>query len=204
MKKTTIIILLFIANLINAQVGIGTITPGNTLEINSGTAGASGLRFTQLDSSSATVSNTPAKVLGLNAIGDIVLTELYPQVVSASTTLDVNTPANTTLTLGELQFRTDKTAPGATGDIQVRSSSAGTVAITILGHEEYSVAANNYRAYSATLNNNAGAYTNFYGGGLNMDEILIYTIVTAAGGCYHIMIVNRGNTNIFIVGEKLK
>ena len=204
MKNPTIIIFFFIANLINAQVGIGTTIPGNTLEINSGTAGASGLRFTQLDSSSAIVSNTPAKVLGLNATGDIVLTELHPQVVSASTTLDANTPENTTLTLGELQFRTDKTGPSVVGDIQIRSSSASTLPITILGHEEYHTGTTNYIGVSATLNNNTGAYTTFSVGGANSNELLIYRIVTAGGGFYRIRIVNRSNIDIFIIGEKLK
>jgi hypothetical protein len=204
MKKPTIIILFFIVNLMNAQVGIGTITPGNTLEINSGTAGASGLRFTQLNSGSATVSNIPAKVLGLNATGDAVLTELYPIVVSASTTLDVNTPTNTTLTLGELEFRTDKVASGNTGDLQVRSSSASTVAVTVFGHEEHSTNAAGYIATTATLNNNAGAYITFAVGGANSNDLLVYRIVTAGGGLYRIRIVNRGDINIFITGEKLK
>lgn len=89
-------------NLSNAQIGIDTSTPGNTLGINSGTSAASGLRFTQSNSGSASVSNTPAKVFGVNATGDVVFTSLYPQEVSASTTLHIDTPVNTTLTLGEL------------------------------------------------------------------------------------------------------
>lgn len=47
----------------SAQVGIGTSAPGNTLEVNSGTASASGLRLTQLPS---------ATLLGTNASGDVV------------------------------------------------------------------------------------------------------------------------------------
>jgi len=204
MKKVLIVTFLFILNISNAQIGIGTTTPGNTLEINSGTAGASGLRFTQLNSSSASVSNTPAKVFGLNATGDVVFTELHPQVVSASTILDANTPANTTLTLGEIQFRTDKTTTGATGDIQVRSSSASTVAITILGHREFNGGISNFSVVGATLNNNSGAFTTFSAGGLNSNELLIYRIVTVGGGIYQVTLVNRNDVDIFIVGEKLK
>ena len=205
MKKLIIIaLLLFAGNLLNAQVGIGTITPGNTLEINSSTTGESGLRFTQLNSNSAAVSNTPAKVLGLNTAGDVVFTELYPQVVSVNTTLDANTPANTTLTLGEIQFRTDKTSPGITGNIQVRSSSASTLAVTIFGHEEYNTGTNNYTAVSAVLNDNLGAFTTFFAGGLNLNELLVYRIVTVGGGIYRITLFNRNDTDIYLVGEKLK
>ena len=57
------------------KVGIGTSSPANTLEINQGTAGNSGLRFTNLNSSSVatTASN---KVLGLNSTGDVILTNV--------------------------------------------------------------------------------------------------------------------------------
>ncbi|WP_406844018.1 hypothetical protein [Flavobacterium soyae] len=205
MKKLIIIaLLLFAGNLLNAQVGIGTITPGNTLEINSSTTGESGLRFTQLNSNSAAVSNTPAKVLGLNTAGDVVFTALYPQVVSVNTTLDANTPANTTLTLGELEFRTDKTTTGNTGNIQIRSSTASTLVVTILGHEEWSGGSSNYIAVSSTLNNNSGAFTTFSVGSLNSNEVLIYRIGTAGGGFYQITLLNRNDTDIFVIGEKLK
>lgn len=45
------------------EVGIGTATPANKLEVNSGTSGASGVRLTQV---------TNANQLGTNATGDIV------------------------------------------------------------------------------------------------------------------------------------
>jgi microcystin-dependent protein len=54
------------------NVGIGTTTPANTLEIKSATAATSGLRFTNLNS-----TNTPAtangKSLSVNAAGDVIL-----------------------------------------------------------------------------------------------------------------------------------
>lgn len=46
-----------------AQVGIGTSSPANNLEVNSGTANASGVRLTQV---------TSASVLGTNSNGDII------------------------------------------------------------------------------------------------------------------------------------
>lgn len=61
---------------INGNIGLGTTNlPGNKLEIEHGTAGNSGLRFTNLTSSS--ISNTSSnKVLGLNSSGDIILTNV--------------------------------------------------------------------------------------------------------------------------------
>ncbi|HPS62872.1 MAG TPA: hypothetical protein PLK82_07415, partial [Bacteroidales bacterium] len=55
------------------HIGIGTDAPGNMLEINQGSAGNSGLRFTQMASSS-TPSTANGKVLSLNANGDVIMT----------------------------------------------------------------------------------------------------------------------------------
>jgi hypothetical protein len=56
------------------NVGIGNTTPKNKLEITQGTAGNSGLRFTNLLSTSATTTPSPSgKLLTLNANGDIIL-----------------------------------------------------------------------------------------------------------------------------------
>jgi hypothetical protein len=57
------------------NVGIGTSSPANTLEIKQGTAGNSGLRFTNLNSSSAATTSA-SKVLGLNSTGDVILTNI--------------------------------------------------------------------------------------------------------------------------------
>jgi hypothetical protein len=59
----------------NGKVGIGTTSPANTLEIKQGTAGNSGLRFTNLNSSS-TATTSATKVLGLNSTGDVILTNI--------------------------------------------------------------------------------------------------------------------------------
>jgi len=53
-------------------VGIGTITPGNKLEINSAVANSSGLRFTNLNSASPAVAGN-GKSLSVNATGDVIL-----------------------------------------------------------------------------------------------------------------------------------
>ena len=68
------------------KVGIGTASPANTLEIKQGTAGNSGLRFTNLTaSSSATTSSN--KVLGVDSNGDVILTNIpgTQNIVSFST-----------------------------------------------------------------------------------------------------------------------
>lgn len=57
----------------NGNIGIGNQNPQNKLELTHGTAGNSGLRFTNLNSSSTTVSNTINKSLTLNATGDVIL-----------------------------------------------------------------------------------------------------------------------------------
>jgi hypothetical protein len=70
----------------NGNVGIGTTTPANKLEITQGTAGNSGLRFTNLNSSSS-ASASASKVLGLNSSGDVILTNIpgTQNIVSFST-----------------------------------------------------------------------------------------------------------------------
>lgn len=58
----------------SGNLGIGTTTPNNKLEINQGTAGNSGLRFTQLNSTSATTTGN-GKMLSVNATGDVILVD---------------------------------------------------------------------------------------------------------------------------------
>jgi hypothetical protein len=57
------------------NVGIGTALPANALEIRQGTAGNSGLRFTNLTSASA-ANTSLSKVLSVNATGDVILTNV--------------------------------------------------------------------------------------------------------------------------------
>lgn len=63
--------------LVEGKVGIGTAAPGNKVEIASGTAGNSGLRFTNLNSTFANVTVQPGnKFLSVNATGDVVLQKM--------------------------------------------------------------------------------------------------------------------------------
>jgi hypothetical protein len=59
------------------NIGIGTLTPGNKLEINQGTAGKSGLRFTSLTRGTVAAPSS-GKVLSVDANGDVVLEEAAP------------------------------------------------------------------------------------------------------------------------------
>jgi hypothetical protein len=70
----------------NGNVGIGATSPANKLEITQGTAGNSGLRFTNLNSTS-TATTSASKVLGLNSTGDVILTNVpgTQNIVSFST-----------------------------------------------------------------------------------------------------------------------
>jgi hypothetical protein len=84
------------------NVGVGTTSPANKLEINQGTAGNSGLRFTNLNSSSSATTSS-SKVLGLNSTGDVILTnvpgtqniidfDINANPNTAGTTFSPNTP----------------------------------------------------------------------------------------------------------------
>ncbi|WP_461100586.1 beta strand repeat-containing protein [Spirosoma koreense] len=58
------------------NVGIGTSAPANKLEITQGTAGNSGLRFTNLTSASTATVLNQTKFLTVNAQGDVILGSL--------------------------------------------------------------------------------------------------------------------------------
>jgi hypothetical protein len=59
----------------NGNVGIGTTNPQRRLEITDGTAGNSGLRFTNLPNTSTSIANTTNKVLSVNSTGDVILVD---------------------------------------------------------------------------------------------------------------------------------
>lgn len=80
----------------SGNVGIGTTAPANKLEITQGTAGNSGLRFTNLNSSS-TASTSSSKVLALNSTGDVILTNVpgTQNIVAFSVNADPRTAGTT-------------------------------------------------------------------------------------------------------------
>jgi hypothetical protein len=58
-----------IAPVSGGRIGIGIVNPNTTLEVNSGTSGTSGLRFTQLTSASTT---SAGQAIGVDASGNVV------------------------------------------------------------------------------------------------------------------------------------
>jgi hypothetical protein len=95
----------------SGNVGIGTSSPGNRLEVNSGTAGLSGLRFTNMDNSSA-ASTSGVATLGVNANGDVV--------VASSTTTDILARAR--FNFGDVGVATAP-APALSGAVNISSVS---------------------------------------------------------------------------------
>lgn len=93
------------------NIGINKTAPGNTLEVNQGTAGNSGLRFTQLTSAStgAAATTTSAQTLTVNSAGDVVMSNGLSY---------VNTQSGTSYTI-------------ATTDNQAMIYTTGSSAITI-------------------------------------------------------------------------
>jgi hypothetical protein len=75
------------------NVGIGTLTPANKLEITSGAANTSGLRFTNLTSASPTVAAN-GKALSVDVNGDVVLmpsaSDAWKLLGNAGTTAGIN------------------------------------------------------------------------------------------------------------------
>ena len=57
------------------NIGIGTTSVNAKLEVNSGTSGVSGLRFTQFTNNSASIANPTSKVLSVDSDGDIILVD---------------------------------------------------------------------------------------------------------------------------------
>ena len=76
----------------NGNVGIGSLTPGNKLEI-TGAAGASGLRFTNLTSAS-TAGGATSKVLSVDATGNVIL--MNPTSAAATAANGLNTTVSGT------------------------------------------------------------------------------------------------------------
>ena len=75
------------------NIGIGAASPGNKLQITHGTSGNSGLRFTNLTSSS-TAATSSGKVLSVNSSGDVVLEQASVSSQWGVSGLDANTIIN--------------------------------------------------------------------------------------------------------------
>ncbi|AOW10383.1 autotransporter outer membrane beta-barrel domain-containing protein [Flavobacterium gilvum] len=79
------------------NIGVGTATPSTKLEVNSGTTDVSGLRFSQLKSTSPAPVTYNSKVLTVNATGDVGLTTVpgTESIVDFSVNVDPNVAGTT-------------------------------------------------------------------------------------------------------------
>ena len=192
-----------------AQIGIGTTTPGNMLEINSAVSAETGLRFTNLTSATATGA-TASSALGVNANGDVNLYTI-PSFIpreEVSTYSSYATNPNVVLTLGEIQFRFPNPWPFAGAGIQFRSSSGTTLAITCIRHEEFEPSPPYFggQYFSGTFNlaANTGGFLEIDAGGLDANELLVYTILTNSGGVYEISVADRTGQYFYLFGERIR
>lgn len=92
------------------SVGIGTIAPTQKLEISSGTTDVSGLKFTSVNN--MTASTVGAAPLGVDANGNVVVTVAPLFTYFKAFTVDANTPVNSLLQVGGLEFRYNGTTCG--------------------------------------------------------------------------------------------
>jgi len=101
------------------NVGVGTAAPGAKLEVNSGTAGVSGQRFTNLNNASTSTAGTAP--LGVDASGNVVVHAF----TSAFKTflIDANALTNSEVLIGGLGFRYGSTGcTGTNSFMQIRST----------------------------------------------------------------------------------
>ncbi len=93
------------------RIGIANSAPGNTMEITSNTANPSGLRFTNLTSTSATVPNPGTGVLTVDANGDVIYTNGSSGITSANNGLTI-APTSTNVQWGQVNSGTSSLSGG--------------------------------------------------------------------------------------------
>ncbi|GAA4152963.1 hypothetical protein GCM10022217_08190 [Chryseobacterium ginsenosidimutans] len=86
------------------NVGVGIATPTAKLEIASGTAGTSGLKFSNINSTTAATAN--ASALGIDATGNVVVQSSAPiQTRFVSFPINATVTESPTLQIGTLEFK---------------------------------------------------------------------------------------------------
>ncbi|WP_415324527.1 beta strand repeat-containing protein [Chryseobacterium sp. MMS23-Vi53] len=102
------------------NVGIGTSNPTARLEIASGTTDVSGLKFTNINSTTPPTANTSS--LGIDASGNVVVQSSLTTSFK-SFNIDASVAANSLVTLGGIQLRYPSTTCTSTGTfLQIRST----------------------------------------------------------------------------------
>lgn len=87
--------IVFHADLVTKNIGLGTTNPTHKLEINSGTAGASGLKIAQLSANINSTSTANTALLGIDNNGVIVPVGSSKRVENISTNAVTTVPINT-------------------------------------------------------------------------------------------------------------
>ncbi|MEI7488927.1 MAG: hypothetical protein WCJ72_16265, partial [Chryseobacterium sp.] len=101
-------------------VGIGTSNPTARVEISSGTANTSGLKFTNINSATPPTSNTSP--LGTDASGNVVVQSSLTTSFR-SFNIDTSSATNSLITLGGIQLRYNSTTCTSTNTfVQIRST----------------------------------------------------------------------------------
>ena len=153
-----------ILNTTSGSTGIGTVTPNNKLEISSGTttaSGASGLRFTNLTSSSAT-SSSNGKLLTVNSSGDVILADVAAS-LSANNGLTLN-GSNTVQLGGNLIQNTTISGTASNYSLSLtntsinldNSTTSGSVGVINMGGSRF---LHNYGTQNTFLGSTAGNFT---------------------------------------------
>ncbi len=170
------------------NVGIGTVSPGARLEINSAVAGSAGIKFSQLNSSSATVA-TNGKVLSVDASGNVTLTTDATGTggsATLQTAYDASTTPEITLnsTNGALTIR-DNATPISGSLLEVQNNGGtitylgvnSTTGVSVTGNLTFGYGGTNVVGVAMGANNTAGSdllvsggaaksTTGSYGGGV--------------------------------------
>jgi hypothetical protein len=129
------------------NMGVGTTTPGNRLELTAAAANASGLRFTNLTSASPTVAAN-GKALSVDANGDVVLmpsaSDAWRILGNAGTTAGTNFLGTTDAQ--DLVFKTNNTERArilSAGNFGIGTSTPGTkLEVTAIGGDGITIRAN--------------------------------------------------------------
>jgi hypothetical protein len=169
------------------NVGIGTSTPSVKLEVNSTTAGISGVRLTQL---------IGAGSLATDALGNIVAGGSAVNTVTKSSGI-ATALADTFCTLGDLQFRYSSNA--AAGNLEIRSNSLTPIVCLIYTLKKTAAfPVGTATVTSVAANINTGAFLPILiAGGLTANDSIEFELTTI-GGIYNATLCLMGGTQVVL------
>jgi hypothetical protein len=169
------------------NIGIGTSTPSVKLEVNSTTAGISGIRLTQL---------AGAGSLATDALGNIVAGGSAVNTVTKSSGI-ATALADTFCTLGDLQFRYSSNA--AAGTLEIRSNSLTPIVCLIYTLKKTAAApVGTATVTSVAANINTGSFLPILiAGGLTANDSIEFELTTI-GGIYNATLCLMGGTQVVL------